>query len=85
MDYCKMTLGMGICLDVLTDYQLEILQKAITQKTKERETHYREELAAEYTDKLDDLADEILKKGMVICYNAAPLDIRELSVKWKDV
>lgn len=80
MDYCKMTLGMGICLDVLTGYQLEILQKAVTQKTKERETLYREELVDEYTDKLDELADEIHEKGLAICYNGEPLDIRELSV-----
>lgn len=84
MNYRKMATDMGICLGVFSDRQLEILQKAITQETEERETLYHEQLAVEYTDKLDDLADEILNKGMVICYNGEPIDIREFSVNWKD-
>lgn len=84
MNYRKMASDMGFFINMLNDNQLEILQKAITQEAEERETHYREELAAKYTDKLDDLADEIVEKGMTIYYNATPLDIRELSVRWKD-
>jgi len=81
MNYRKMAFDMGFCVDVLTDYQLEVLQKAVAQETTEREMAYREVLVNEYTNKLDNLADEIHEKGMTICYNGEPLDIRELSVK----
>ena len=79
-----MALDMGLYIDVLTDRQLEILQKAITQETEERETLYHEKLVEEYTDKLDDLADEIVEKGMAICYKGDPIDIRKFSVNWRD-
>ena len=84
MNYRKMASDMGFFLNMLTDRQLEVLLKAVAQEAEEREMRYHEELAAEYTDKLDDLADEIVEKGMVICYNGDPIDIRELSVNWKD-
>ena len=81
MNYRKMASDMGFFINVLTDRQLEVLQKAVAQETAERERVYHEVLVNEYTDKLDNLADEIHEKGMTICYNGEPLDIRELSVE----
>ena len=81
MNYRKMASDMGFFINVLTDRQLEVLQKAVAQETAERERVYREVLVNEYTDRLDNLADEIHEKGMTICYNGEPLDIRELSVE----
>lgn len=80
MNYRKMAFDMGFPLSTLTDRQLEVLQKAITLETEERERAYREVLVNEYAVKLDELADEIHEKGLAICYNGDPLDIRELSV-----
>lgn len=81
MNYRKMASDMGFFINVLTDRQLEVLQKAVAQEAAERERVYREVLVNEYGVKLDNLADEIHEKGMTICYNGEPLDIRELSVK----
>lgn len=84
MNYTKMVLDMGISLGRLSDIQLNALIHAAAQEANFREQYRREKIAEEYTDKLDDLADEILEKGMVICYNGDPIDIREFSVNWKD-
>ena len=65
----RTVLDMDIHLGKMTDAQLSALIRAATQEVNFRERSRLEQLAEEYTDKLNDFISEINEKGLVLRYD----------------
>lgn len=65
----KMVLDMNIHLGKMTDAQLSALIRAATQEVNFRERSRLEQLAEEYTDKLNDFISEVNEKGLILDYD----------------
>jgi hypothetical protein len=65
----RTVLDMDIHLGKMTDAQLSALIRAATQEVNFRERSRLEQLAEEYTDKLNDFISEINEKGLILRYD----------------
>lgn len=88
MNFVKMMEARGINLENLSDYEFAVLLHAIPQEKERRARIKREQLIAEYTDKIGQLIKEISEEGLVVCYCGSPIDIQgvgnQLNVISKD-
>lgn len=88
MNFVKMMEARGINLENLSDYEFAVLLHAIPQEKERRARVKREQLIAEYTDKIDQLIKEISEEGLVVYYCGSPIDIegfgKQLVVGSKD-
>ena len=66
----------GINLENLSDYEFSVLLHAISQEQERRASVKREQLIAEYTDKIDQLIKEISEEGLTVYYCGSPIDIQ---------
>ena len=78
MDFVKMMEARGINLEKFSDYEFAVLLHAISQEEERRARVKREQLIAEYTDKIDHLLKEMSDKGLVVYYCGSPIDIQEV-------
>lgn len=78
MNFVKMMEARGINLEKFSDYEFAVLLHAIHQETERRARVKREQLIAEYTDKIDQLIKEISEKGLAVYYCGSPIDIQEV-------
>jgi hypothetical protein len=76
MDFVKMMEVRGINLEKLSEYEFMVLLHAISQEKERRARVKREQLIAEYTDKIDQLIEEISEKGLVVYYCGSPIDLQ---------
>lgn len=76
MNFVKMMETHGINLENLSDYEFALLLHAIPQEKERRARVKREQLIAEYTDKIDQLIKEISEKGLVVYYCGSPMDLQ---------
>ena len=65
----RTVLDMDIHLGKMTDLQLSALIRAATHEVNFRERSRLEQLAEEYTDKLNDFIGEINEKGLILDYD----------------
>jgi hypothetical protein len=78
MNFVKMMVDHGISLESLNDYEFALLLHAIPQEKERRARVKREQLIAEYTDKINDLIKEISDEGLVVYYCGSPINIQEV-------
>lgn len=76
MNFVKMMEARGINLENLSDYEFAVLLHAIPQEKERRARVKREQLIAEYTDKIGQLIKEISEEGLVVYYCGSPIDIQ---------
>jgi len=78
MNFVKMMEARGINLEKLSDYEFSLLLHAVSQEGERRTQVKREQLIAEYTDKIGQLIKEISEEGLVVYYCGSPIDIQEV-------
>lgn len=76
MNFVKMMEARGINLENLSDYEFTVLLHAIPQEKERRARIKREQLIAEYTDKIGQLIKEISEEELVVYYCGSPIDIQ---------
>jgi biotin-(acetyl-CoA carboxylase) ligase len=69
MNFVKMMEARGINLENLSDYEFSVLLHAIPQEQERRSRVKREQLIAEYTDKINNLINELQEQGLTLSYN----------------
>lgn len=78
MNFVKMMENRGINLENLSDYEFEVLLHAIPQEQERRARVKRERLIAEYTNKIDQLIEEISEEGLAVYYCGSPIGLQEV-------
>lgn len=78
MNFVKMMEARGINLENLSDYEFAVLLHAIPQEKERRARIKREQLIAEYTDKIGQLIKEISEEGLVVYYCGSPINIQDV-------
>ena len=78
MNFVKMMEARGINLEKFSDYEFAVLLHAIHQETDRRARVKREQLIAEYTDKIDSLIKEISEKGLTVYYCGSPINVQDV-------
>jgi predicted peroxiredoxin len=78
MDFVKMMEARGINLGKLSDYEFAVLLHAISQEKERRARVKREQLIAEYADKISHLIEEISEEGLAVYYCGSPIDLQEV-------
>ena len=78
MNFVKMMADHGISLEGLSDYELALLLRAIPQEKERRARVKREQLIAEYTDKINNFISEISENGLMIYYCGSPINIQDV-------
>ena len=76
MNFVKMMADHGISLENLNDYEFALLLHAIPQEKERRARVKREQLIAEYTNKIGQLIKEISEEGLVVYYCGSPIDLQ---------
>lgn len=78
MNFVKMIVDHGINLENLSDYEFALLLHAIPQEKERRARVKREQLIAEYTDKINDLINGISEDGLTVYYCGSPINVQDV-------
>ena len=78
MNFVKMMAGHGINLESLSNSEFALLLQAIPQEKERRDRVQREQLIAEYTDKIIQLIQEISEEELTVYYCGSPINIQEV-------
>lgn len=80
MNFVKMMEARGINLENLSDYEFAILLHAIPQEKERRARVKREQLIAEYTNKINNLINELQEQGLTLSYNGESFGTDEFEI-----
>lgn len=80
MNFVKMMEARGINLENLSDYEFAVLLHAIPQEKERRARIKREQLITEYTDKINNLINELQEQGLTLSYNGESFGTDEFEI-----
>jgi hypothetical protein len=81
MNFVKMMEAHGINLEKLSDYEFALLLHAIPQEQERRARVKREQLTEEYSNKFNDLINELKEHDLTLTYEGRIIGVDEFDIE----